>query len=146
MAAALWVIGAIVLTVAEVAAGEFTLLMLGGGALVTAGATGLFGLPLWGQGVVFSVSSVLLLLLARPPLRRYVESRRGEAPSYLETLPGSTAVVTGEITAGGGRIRLGGEEWTARTPYDGAPIPVGTQVTVVEIDGAVAVVVDDVTN
>ncbi|GAB3126947.1 NfeD family protein [Tsukamurella serpentis] len=143
MAAALWLIGAIVLTVAEVAVGEFTLLMLGGGALITAGATGLFDLPTWGQGVVFAVSSILLLALVRPPLRRYVESKRGQAPSYLESLPGSIAEVTGEVTADGGRIRLGGEEWTARTPYDGAPIPIGAQVTIVEIDGAVAVVVDD---
>lgn len=143
MAAALWLIGAIVLAVAEVAAGEFTLLMLGGGALVTAGATGLFGLPLWAQGVVFAVSSVLLLLLARPPLRRYVERKRGDSPSYLESLPGSRAVVTGEITAGGGRVQFGGEEWSARTPYDGAAIPVGAEVTIVEIDGAVAVVVDN---
>ena len=55
MAAALWLIGAILLAVAEVAAGEFTLLMLGGGALVTAGATGIFDLPLWAQGFYLQV-------------------------------------------------------------------------------------------
>ncbi|ADG78702.1 hypothetical protein TPAU25S_01731 [Tsukamurella paurometabola] len=142
MAAALWLIGAVLLAVAETAAGEFTLLMLGGGALITAGATGLFTLPLWAQGVVFAVSSVLLLVLARPPLRRYVEARRADAPSYLESLPGMKAVVSAEVTGGGGRVLVGGEEWSARTPYDGAPIPAGVEVTIVEIDGAVAIVVD----
>ncbi|WP_019203012.1 NfeD family protein [Tsukamurella sp. 1534] len=142
MTAALWLIGAVVLAVAEVAAGEFTLLMLGGGALITAGATGIFGLPTWGQGLVFAVSSVLLLVLARPPLRRYVEKRRGDAPSYLESLPGSTVTVLQAVSGSGGRVLVGGEEWSARTPYDGAPIPVGAEVTIVEIDGAVAVVVD----
>ncbi|CAM3583168.1 NfeD family protein [Tsukamurella ocularis] len=142
MAAALWLIGAILLAVAETAAGEFTLLMLGGGALVTAGATGLFDLPMWAQGVVFAVSSVLLLLLARPPLRRYVENRRGEAPSYLESLPGMKATVLQSVSGEAGRVLIGGEEWSARTPYDGAPIAVGVEVTIVEIDGAVAVVVD----
>ncbi len=142
MAAALWLIGAILLAVAEVAAGEFTLLMLGGGALVTAGVTGVFDIPLWAQGLVFAVSSVLLLVLVRPPLRRYVESRRGEAPSYLESLPGMKATVLQSVSGEAGRVLIGGEEWSARTPYDGAPIPVGVEVTIVEIDGAVAVVVD----
>lgn len=142
MAAALWLIGAIVLAVAEVAVGEFTLLMLGGGALVTAGVSGLVDLPLWGQGLVFAVASVLLLLLVRPPLRRYVESRRGEAPSYLETLPGTRVTVLESVSGEGGRVLIGGEQWSARTPYDGAPIPAGAEVTIVEIDGAVAVVVD----
>ncbi len=142
MAAALWLIGAIVLAVAEVAVGEFTLLMLGGGALVTAGVSSVVDLPLWAQGLVFAVSSVLLLLLVRPPLRRYVESRRGEAPSYLETLPGTRVTVLESVSGEGGRVLIGGEQWSARTPYDGAPIPVGVEVTIVEIDGAVAVVVD----
>lgn len=142
MAAALWLIGAILLAVAETAAGEFTLLMLGGGALVTAGATSAFDLSMWAQGVVFAVSSVLLLLLARPPLRRYVESKRGDAPSYLESLPGTKATVLRSVSGGTGRVLIGGEEWSARTPYDGAPIAVGVEVTIVEIDGAVAVVVD----
>ena len=35
---------------------------------------------------------------------------------------------------------VGPDEWSARTPYDGAPIPVGVEVTILEIDGAVAVV------
>lgn len=142
MAAALWLIGATLLAVAETAAGEFTLLMLGGGALVTAGVTGAFDLPLWAQGLVFAVSSVLLLLLARPPLRRYVERKRGDAPSYLESLPGMKAVVSAEVTGEHGRVLIDGEEWSARTPYDGVPIKPGIEVTIVEIDGAVAVVVD----
>lgn len=142
MAAALWLIGAILLAAAETAAGEFTLLMLGGGALVTAGVTGVFDLPLWAQGVVFAVSSVLLLALVRPPLRRYVENRRGDAPSYLESLPGTKVLVLESVSGGGGRVLIGGEEWSARTPYDGAAIPAGVEVTIVEIDGAVAVVVD----
>ncbi|TWS19950.1 NfeD family protein [Tsukamurella asaccharolytica] len=142
MAAALWFIGAILLAVAETAAGEFILLMLGGGALITAGATGVFDLPLWAQGVVFAVSSMLMLVLVRPPLRRFVESKRGEAPSYLESLPGTKATVLQSVSGETGRVLIGGEEWSARTPYDGVPIAVGVEVTIVEIDGAVAVVVD----
>lgn len=143
MAAALWLIGAILLAVAETAAGEFTLLMLGGGALVTAGATSVFDLPLWAQGLVFALSSVVFLLLVRPPLRRYVERKRGDAPSYLESLPGTKARVLQAVSGSdGGRVMIGGEEWSARTPYEGAAIPIGVEVTIVEIDGAVAIVVD----
>lgn len=143
MAAALWLIGAIVLVAAEAAAGEFVLLMIGGGALVTAGATWAFDLPMWAQGVVFAISALTLVFVARPPLRRYVIARRGDSPSYLESLPGSTVVVVEAVSGGGGRVLVGGEEWSARTPYDGAPIPVGAEVTILEIDGAVAVVVDN---
>ncbi|RDH10908.1 NfeD family protein, partial [Tsukamurella pulmonis] len=80
--------------------------------------------------------------VARPPLRRYVEKRRGDAPSYLESLPGMKVPVLESVSGDGGRVLIGGEEWSARTPYDGAAIPVGVEVTIVEIDGAVAVVVD----
>lgn len=142
MAAVLWLICAVVLAVAETAVGEFTLLMLGGGALVTAGASAVVDMPLWLQGIVFAVSSVLLLAAVRPPLRRYIERRRGDAPSYLESLPGMKVAVVQPVSSVDGRVLIGGEEWSARTPYDGEPIAVGTEVTIVEIDGAVAVVVE----
>jgi membrane protein implicated in regulation of membrane protease activity len=144
MAAALWCIGALLAIVAEVVIGDLTLLMIGGGALVTAGLTFGFGLPYWAQGVVFALTSFALLYTVRPLARRALRARGADARSYLESLPGTVAVVLTPVDAGaGGRVRIGGEEWSARTPYEGVPIDVGVQVTVLEIDGAVAVVVEN---
>ena len=61
MAAALWLIGGLIAIAAEAAFGDFTLLMIGGGALVTAGATFGLGLPYWAQGIVFALTSIALL-------------------------------------------------------------------------------------
>ncbi len=142
MAAALWLIAAIVLAAAEAVAGNLMLLMLGGGALVTAGVTIGLEPPPWAQGVVFAVASIALLLGVRPVLKRFAERGIPTTASYLETLPGRRVTVLAPVDARAGLVRIGGEDWSARTPYDGRPIPAGAEVTVVEIDGAVAVVVE----
>ena len=69
-AAVIWLIVAFGLAGAEALTGDMSLLMLGGGALAAAGSSWLLGLPVWTDGVVFLVVSVLLLLLVRPALRR----------------------------------------------------------------------------
>ncbi|GAA4393166.1 NfeD family protein [Tsukamurella soli] len=143
MAAALWLIAAIVLAAAEAVAGDFMLLMLGGGALVTAGVTAGLGPPPWAQGLVFAVASIALLVGVRPVLKRIAARHTGVSASYLESLPGRRVIVIAPVDASAGLVRIGGEEWSARTPYEGSPIPAGAEVTVLEIDGAVAVVVGD---
>lgn len=141
MAALLWFIGALLAVAAEVVIGDLTLLMIAGGAGATAALTFGFSLPYWAQGVVFAVASIALMFTVRPLARRSLT--KGHRPgSYLESLPGREAVVLAAVHAGhGGRVLIGAEEWSARTPYDGEPIPIGIEVTVLEIDGAVAVVV-----
>ncbi|MDF0529264.1 NfeD family protein [Tsukamurella sp. 8F] len=142
MAAAIWLIAAIVLAAAEAVAGDFVLLMLGGGALATAGATYALGLPPWAQGIVFALASLLLVLGVRPPLKRFALRNQPESASYLQSLPGRTVTVIAPVDHAAGRVRIGADEWSARTPYESVPIPVGAEVTVLEIDGAVAVVVE----
>jgi len=57
-----------------------------------------------------------------------------------DALIGKTAVVVEQVTATRGLIRLRGEEWSARSFDEHQVIPVGAQVDVMEIDGALAVV------
>ena len=46
------------------------------------------------------------------------------------------------VDAGGGRVKIGGEEWTAR-PYDEDEVyEEGTRVEVMKIEGATALVSD----
>lgn len=138
MGTVIWLIGTLVLAGLELAAGEFTFLMLAGGALVTAGAS-LFGIPLWAEIVIFGLASGALILFLRPWLhRRYIK------PSALDTSPkalvGTTAEVLEDIDRSGGQIRLDGSIWSARAIDPSITIPAGEHVIVADIDGLTAVV------
>ena len=139
MSALLWLAAAIVLTVAEMFGGELVLLMLAGGALAAAGVDFVIEPPLWVDGVVFALVSVLLLVAVRPIARRHMLNR----PAVLmntEALEGRPAVVTEQVDATDGRVKIDGDVWSARTMDPSQVLEPGTHVTVVEIDGATAVV------
>ncbi|MGH3531462.1 MAG: NfeD family protein, partial [Mycobacterium sp.] len=76
-AALIWLIFALGLAGAEALTGDMFLLMLGGGALVAAGSSWLLDTPVWADGAVFLVVSVLLLALVRPALRRHLTPAKG---------------------------------------------------------------------
>ena len=136
-AAVIWLIAGLALIAAEVLSGDFVLLMLGGGALAAAGAS-LFGLGALGGTLVFAVASVLLLFAVRPVLHRRLH--REATPMHHEALVGGPAVVVARVDGQGGRVRIGGELWSARS-FDGVQvIEAGRQVTVVSISGATALV------
>ncbi len=119
--------------------GEFFLLMLAGGALVTAGFSAATDFPVWVDAIVFGVVSLALVLGVRPALLR----RFDKPPLKLmntAALPGKQALVLEEVAAHSGQVKLDGDVWTAR-PLDVTEVyPPGTTVTVMEIDGATAVV------
>ena len=55
-------------------------------------------------------------------------------------LVGRTALVLEEVSAYSGRVRIGGEEWSAR-PYDETLVlKAGSTVDVIKIEGASALV------
>jgi membrane protein implicated in regulation of membrane protease activity len=85
------------------------------------------------------VAAVAGLGVARPIAMRHVRQppllRSGTA-----ALVGRTAYVLDDVTARGGRVQIGGEEWSAR-PYDESlVIPAGSTVDVLQIQGATALV------
>jgi membrane protein implicated in regulation of membrane protease activity len=55
-------------------------------------------------------------------------------------LAGARAIVLERVDENGGRIRLGGEEWSARAYVPDEVFEPGTQVEVVKIEGATALV------
>jgi len=59
-----------------------------------------------------------------------------------DALIGRRAVVTREVDAFGGRIRVGGEEWSARAYLDDQVLAEGRTVDIVQIEGATALVVE----
>lgn len=139
-AAVIWLIIGALLVVAEVLSGEFVLLMLGGGALAAGGVSLLVGGPLVG-GVVFAVVSVLLLFAVRPALRKRLD--RGLDPTVMhhQALLGTTAIVVARVDGHGGRVKIGGDLWSARSSDGHEVIEPGARVTVMSITGATALVV-----
>jgi membrane protein implicated in regulation of membrane protease activity len=133
-----WLIVAAVLGVAELATTTFALGILAVGALVAAavGATGL-GLPF--QLLAFVVASGAGLGFVLPIARRHLRQ-----PPLLRTGPaaliGRSAQVLEEVTMYGGRVRIGGEVWSARSYDETLVIPAGSAVDVMQIEGATALV------
>ena len=75
-AALIWLVFALGLAGAEALTGDMFLLMLSGGALAAAGSSWLLDLPVWADGAVFLVVSVLLLV--RGPPRAAAQIHRGQ--------------------------------------------------------------------
>jgi membrane protein implicated in regulation of membrane protease activity len=135
----IWLVAALGLAAAETVTGDMSLLMLSGGALAAAGSSWLLGLPLWADGAVFLVVSVLLLVLVRPIARRRTAS--GEALlDPARALEGKHALVLDPVNRHQGQVKLDGEVWSARPLNEDDSYQPGDQVTVMHIDGATAVV------
>ncbi|TAM65955.1 NfeD family protein [Mycobacterium sp.] len=138
-AALLWLIFALVLAGAEALTGHLFLVMLGGGALAAALTSWLLDSAVWVDGAVFLVVSVLLLVLVRPPLRRRLTP--ANVPRLgIEALEGKTALVLERVARDNGQVKLDGQVWTARPLDENDVYEPGEPVTVMQIDGATAVV------
>lgn len=137
---AVWLGAAILLSLAELLGGEFVLLMLGGGALVATGAALIAPDLLWLQLILFALTSVGLVIGARPALlRRFVGPSR--IRTGIDAMIGSKATVVSTVDASGGQVKIGGEVWSAQGVDGHRPLTPGTPVTVVEVRGATAVVI-----
>ena len=138
-AAAAWLIAAVVLGALELVSLDLVLIMLAGGALVGALAA-LFGVPTVLTILLAMATAVGLLTLLRPS----VVHRLHSGPTLrtgADALIGSRATVLRELSQHNpGRVKIGGEEWTAQ-PYDeDDTIEPGEIVDVVQIKGATAYV------
>ncbi len=138
MAIWIWLIVAAALGVAEIVTTTLAFGLVAVAALVgavTAAAGG--NVPI--QLGAFVLASAAGLGVVRPIAIRHIKQ-----PPLLRTgtaaLVGRTALVLDEVSAHSGRIRIGGEEWSAR-PYDETLVlPAGSTVDVLKIEGATALV------
>jgi membrane protein implicated in regulation of membrane protease activity len=134
----IWLIIAAVLGTIEITTTTLAFGLLGGAALIAAGA-GFLGGNAAVQFGAFILASGLGLGVARPFAMRHIRH-----PPLLRTgtaaLVGRTAYVLEEVSNHGGRVRIGGEEWSARSYDETLVIPAGTQVDVLQIEGASALV------
>ena len=98
------------------------------------------GAAVWLQIVWFVVVSVATLVLTRPLVKRYVDSR--SVATNADRNIGRTAVVTERIDnlAATGAVQLGGVIWTARSTDDALTIESGEHVIIRAIEGVKLIV------
>jgi membrane protein implicated in regulation of membrane protease activity len=134
----IWLIAAVVLGVAELMTTTLSLGLLAVGALAAALAAAVGGDVLVQAGAFLAVSVAGITLIRPVALRRL--RRRGTLRTGTAALVGQTGLVLADVSPQSGRIRIGGEEWSAR-PYDeSSVIPAGQTVDVLQIKGATALV------
>jgi len=134
----IWLIVAAVLGTVEVLTTTLAFGLVGIAALIAAG-TGFFGAPAAVQFGAFVAASAVGLGVARPFALRHIRQ-----PPMLRTgtaaLVGRSAVVLEEVGPHSGRVRIGGEVWSARSYDESTVIPAGSTVDVMHIEGATALV------
>ncbi len=131
-----WLGVALALVAIETVTVDFTFLMLAGGA-VGGSVAAAFGAPFAVQAVVGALVAVVLLATVRPWLKRRFTAK-GHLKMGAEANIGRSAFVIDRVTESGGRVKLAGETWSARTL--GPSIEPGEEVVVDSIDGATAIV------
>jgi|SRR5215471_9118496 len=135
----LWAIAAVLLAVGEI----FTpgLFFLGpiAVAAVASMLTALLGGPVWAQILVFGLGSFAAVGVLRPIARSHLTM-----PHAIRTgaaaLEGGRAIVLQRVDGRGGRVKIGGEEWSARSYVPDEAFDVGDEVEVAQIQGATALV------
>lgn len=92
------------------------------------------------QALVFTVSSVGLLILTKPLVEKFTKKdKKLETNAY--SIIGKKGIVVQDInpTFGVGQIKVAGEVWSAKT-NDGSKIEKGSEIEIINIDGVKAVV------
>lgn len=92
------------------------------------------------QVLVFAAVSVALIAVVRPIAARH-SAQRPVLATGIEALKGKQAVVVERVDGSGGRIKLAGEIWSARSLDESESYEPGRHVDVVDIEGATAIVV-----
>jgi hypothetical protein len=128
----LWLIGGVVLLIAEVIAPGFFLVFIGAAAIAAGLFTVLFDLGLGPQLALFALYAVLAVLVGR---RFYANAASASSNVLLNDparrLVGKVVIVVAEVDEHNGRVRVGDSEWSAR----GDPAAVGDRVRITGVDG-----------
>jgi membrane protein implicated in regulation of membrane protease activity len=101
--------------------------------------TAAVGGPIWLQVAVFGVGSFAAVGLLRPIARAHLTMPRS-IRTGAAALEGARAVVLQPVNSRGGRVKIGGEEWSARSYVPDEEFDVGAEVEVAQIEGATALV------
>ena len=136
----LWMIGGVLLLIAEIMVPGVFLVWLGIAAVVTGAFAQLFGIGLAGQLGLFALYSVLAVMAGR---RFYavkgVEHSGPGLNNPSARLIGKRVLVVQPVDEDSGRVRVGDSEWSAR----GGPAEPGEKVRITGIEGNCLIVEPD---
>ena len=129
----LWLIGGVVLLIAELIAPGFFLIFIGAAAIVTGFIAMLLPIPVALQLALFAG---LAFVSARFGGRRAYSMRYDYSADPLlndraKRLLGKVVVATQAVDSHSGRVRVGDSEWSAR----GGPAQPGDRVRIVDVEG-----------
>lgn len=136
---AFWVAALVVFLIVEAVTAGLVSIWFVFGSLVALICAAL-GAAVWLQIFWFVIVSVATLILTRPLVKRYVDSR--SVATNADRSIGRAAVVTERIDnlAATGAVKLDGVVWTARSTDDAVAIETGERVTVRAIEGVKLIV------
>ena len=128
----LWLIGGVLLLIAEIIAPGFFLVFIGAAAMATGLFTVLFDLGPAPQLALFALYSIIAVTVGR----RVYGNRTSESPDPLlndrsARLVGKVVTVVSAVDEHDGRVRVGDSEWSAR----GGPAASGERVRITGVDG-----------
>jgi membrane protein implicated in regulation of membrane protease activity len=111
---AIWFIAAAALFAGELAVtaailGPIGIAALGAGVVAAAGASSEV------QIVVFTIFTLLSLVIARPIAKRHLLSAPAEQRTNAPALLGEQALVLQRVDRDSGQVKVGGDVWSART-------------------------------
>ena len=128
----LWMIGGVLLLIAEILAPGFFLVFIGAAAIAAGLFTVLFDLGLAAQLALFALYAIVAVTIGR---RVYAQQNVDSSDPMLNDraarLVGRTVTVVEAVDDHSGRVRVGDSEWSAR----GGPAEVGQRVRITGIDG-----------
>ena len=128
----LWMIGGILLLIAEVIAPGFFLVFIGAAALATGAFTLLFDLGLPAQLTLFAIYAVVAVMFGR---KAYANRTTDSSDPLLNDrgarMIGKSVTVIEPVDEHSGRVRVGDSEWSAR----GGPGSPGERVRITGVDG-----------
>jgi len=133
----MWLAASGALLVVEILTVDLLFASLAFSALLAAGANAL-GFNVVIQGIVFGLGAIGSLMFLRPIALRHLKKKPADHATNIEALIGAPAMTLSGITKHDGLVKLSGETWSARS--NTGEIEVGSQVEVVAIEGATAVV------
>jgi len=112
-------------------------MLAGGTAAATVAAVA--GAPPGVQFGAFAVVSLALIAVVRPIARKH-RRQPPEIRTGVDALVGNDAEVIDHVNGRDGRVKIGGETWSARAIDGDRVIAAGEMVRVIRIDGATALV------
>lgn len=130
----IWLACMVVFIVVEIITVGLTSIWFAGGAFVAL-LSALFGMPVYGQIVLFLIISFVLVFFTRPFAAKFVKPHN--IKTNYEDIIGKEVQVTADINnrAETGVALFNGQEWTARSIDNDVIITAGKTAKVVEIRG-----------